>query len=133
MTTYGNLNPLETQPRYTTLAAVKRQMGVTDTSFDAEITQSIVAMEYMIDVFMNRSFPDTGIDPEIDGVPLLVAQAALLGSIEVVKLADAPSGVAGADEFIGQWDMSQTATRRALNTVKPMLVGFRGPDAYGVA
>lgn len=133
--TYGPVDPLASTIRYTTLDAVKKQLAITDTVWDVEITQAIISLEVMMDIHMNRSFPDTGTDPEIDGVPEQVRQAALLGALEVFKLGDAPGGVAGSDDggFIGSWEFAGNSTTQAFNSVKPMLRGFRAPDFGGLA
>jgi len=131
--TYGPVNPLNDAPRYTTVAAVKRQLGVTDSAWDTEIQQAIVSLETMMDIYMNRSFPDDGDNPEIDGIPEQVKQASLLGSMAVFKLGDAPGGIGGSDEFIGTWEPADNRTRLAFNSVKPMLIGYRAPGFAGVA
>ncbi len=133
--TYGPVDPLATTPRYTSLELVKTQLGITDLTWDVQITTAIVALEVMMDIYMNRSFPDTGTDPEIDGIPEQVKQAALLGSLEVFKLGDAPGGVAGSDDggFVGSWEFGGNQTTQAFNSVKPLLRGFRAPDWAGLA
>jgi len=112
-------DPLVATIRYTTLAAVKRALGITDNSWDDEATQAIIALETQMDQFVGGTFT-TGEIPET------VKQASLLGGMEVFKLMDAPGGVAGSDSdgFMGVWEPCQ-ASRAAFNTVKPLLVGYR--------
>ena len=99
---YGPVNYLVTDIRYTTLEQVKTAMGVTDTSLDAQATQSIVTFETMIDVYLGRSFaPEPG--TEVPGIPVVVQQAALVGSMRIWKTLDSPGGTGGSDVegFIG--------------------------------
>lgn len=132
--TYGPVDPLEAAIRYTTLADVKQAMGVpaSETTYDAQATQAIISLETMIDEYLGRSFPDTGDDPQIAGIPERVKYAALVGSMEMWKLVDAPGGVAGSESegFIGVWEPG-AAARVAFNTVRPMLAGFK--IQWGVA
>ena len=130
--TYGPVDYLITDIRYTTLEQVKLAMGVTDTSLDAQATQSIVTFETMIDVYLGRSFPDTGDNPDIDGIPVVVQQAALVGSMRIWKTLDSPGGTGGSDAegFIGLYEPEAVA-RTAFNSIKPMLGGLK--TQWGVA
>jgi hypothetical protein len=134
---YGPVDALADAPRYTTLTEVKARLGITTTAKDDAITQAIVAAEYAIDVHNGRSFPDgPGVPDEtrpgpIQGIPEAVKAAALSASIAVFKEADAPTGTAGSDAFIGVIDVSDIARRVIGRSV--ILVGFRVPDSYGTA
>jgi hypothetical protein len=132
--TFGPVDPLETTIRYTSLDAVKKVMGVYDTALDAQATQSIVTFEYMMDAYMNRSFPDPAPDGEIQGIPESVKQAALQGSVKIWRMLSDAYGAGGSDDvgFIGTFDTGQAA-RIAFNSVRPLLAGFRAPNAWGVA
>ena len=121
--TYGDVNWLETDPRYASLNAVKKRLQITDTSWDAEITQAIVSAEVAMDVYWGRSLPDTGLNPEIPGIPSQVTQAAENIAVAVLKQTDAPFGVAGSDEYLGELDIDD-AVRRELNR-SPLLRGMR--------
>ena len=127
--TYGPVDYLvdPTTPRYTTLAQVKQAMGVTDTSLDDQAIQSICTFELMIDVYLGRSFPDTGDDPDIDGIPVVVENAALVGAMRIWKMLDSPGGTGGsdADGFIGLYEPGQDAARMAFNLIRPMLAGLK--------
>lgn len=128
--TYGQVDPLSSTIRYTTLEAVKAAMGVTDATADAAITQAIIASEVAIDVLNSRSFPDTGTNPEIDGVPEGIRVWALDASIAVYKLRDTTAGFsAGSDDWIGAIDVSEQA-RRALRR-NPLALGWK--IAWGLA
>ena len=131
---YGPVNPLETTARYTTVAAVKRAIGIDSAEWDTEVLQAIVSMEYLIDAYMEHSLPDPAdpdvgtddalVPPPIEGIPEAVKQAALDGTLAVFKATDTPFGTAGSDDFIGAVDFD-TRRQRALNQVKPMLLGFK--------
>jgi len=132
--TYGPVNPLNDAIRYTTLAAVKRALGITDNSWDDEATQAIISLETMADIEMNRSFPDTGDNPEINGIPEQIKQFALLGGMFIFKLMDAPGGLAGSDDagFVGVWEAQETA-RQAFYKYQAMLKGFHAAGAWGLS
>ena len=110
-------DPTETAIRYTTLAAVKRQLGITDTAWDDEATQAIVTVKMLIDQYVGGVF--------VDPIPEAVRQAAYAGGIEVSKLAGL-SSTGGSDDngFFGIVDPAASA-RAAFNVVKPMLYGLR--------
>jgi len=134
---YGPVNPLETAPRYTTLAEVKARLGIADIARDDEITQAIVGAEYAIDAHLGRSFPDGPGVPDvsepgpIQGIPEAVRSAALSASIAVWKEADAPTGTAGSADFIGVIDVSDITRRLISRSV--VLRGFMIHDGFGVA
>ncbi len=68
--TYGLIDYLYAgAPRYTTVDAVKKALEINDTVNDTEIGQAIAAAELQLDVHLGRSFPDTGTNPQIPGVP----------------------------------------------------------------
>ena len=133
-------DPLAGTPRYTTVAAVKAAIGIDSAKYDSEITASIVTIEYLVDAHLETSFPqdadpNAGTDdalnpPPIEGIPPAVIQASLVGAIKVFKLTDTPFGVGGSDEFIGTIDIGNE-TRRAFNSVKPLLLGLQ--RAWGAA
>ena len=130
--TYGPVDPLESEIRYTSLAEVKTAMGVTDSLYDAQAQQAIVALETMMDSYLGRSFPDTGDNPEVAGIPERVRYAALVGSMEIWKIVDSPGGTGGADSegFIGMYEPG-AAARVAFNSIRPILSGFK--IQWGVA
>ena len=127
-------NPLETVPRYTTVAAVKRAMGIDSDSWDTEVSEAIVATELLIDYHLGTSYPqdadpNTGTDDAlvpapIEGIPDSIRQAATIGSMKVMTLTQAPFGTAGSDEFVGEIDFGN-ATQRAFDAVRPLLLGLR--------
>jgi hypothetical protein len=132
---YGPVNPLETDPRYTTVDAVKKALGIVGTDDDADISQAIVGAEVQIDQMNERSFPDDPLtEPihgdEIDGIPDSISLWALDASIAVYKLRDTTSGFqAGSDDWIGAIDTADQA-RRAL-TRNPLARGYK--VAWGLA
>ena len=83
--TYAPPNYLASAIRYTTLADVKLALGINDDLLDDQITQAVVALEVMIDVYCGQAFPSTGANPWIQGIPEMVKQAALVGGIEIFK------------------------------------------------
>ena len=76
-----------------------------------------------MDVYLGRSFPDTGENPQIIGVPESIQNAALSLAIAFWKEADAPMGTAGSDSFFGELSVAES-TRQMLERA-PGLVGFR--------
>jgi hypothetical protein len=123
--TYGPVSYLATTARYTTVAAVKERLAIetADTSRDADILSAIIASELALDIFMHRSFPDTGENPQIPGVPDGIAQAALQTAIATWKEADAPTGSSGSEAFMGALSVSQTT--RTMIQQSAVLVGLR--------
>ncbi len=111
-------DPLGTDIRYTTLAAVKKQLGISDSVWDVEATQAIVSVEHMIDEYVGGVFT-------APNIPEQVRQAAYAGGIEVFKLAGL-SSTGGSDDagFLGIVDPAGAA-RAAFNVVKPLLYGLR--------
>jgi len=130
MKTYGPVNPLETEPRYTSLVEVKKALGITDTSFDADLTTAIVAAEVAIDTRNNRSFPDTGDDPAVEGIPEAIRVWALDVSIAVFKARDTTYGQGGSDEWLGIIDI-QDEVGKALRR-NPLALGWKGADWGGL-
>ena len=104
--TFGPVDFLPAGPRYTTLDTVKRRLGIdpTNTDRDADITESIVAAETTIDAYLGRSFPDTGDNPEIPGIPEAVKAAALQAAVRVFKEADRAGLSAGSEDWFGTID-----------------------------
>lgn len=129
--TYGEIDYLAAAPRYTSLAAVKSRLGVTGTEWDTEITQAIVAAELAMDIAWGRSFPDTGTNPKIPGIPVMVTQAAENVSVAVLKQTDAPFGTAGSDDWFGELEL-EDEVRKALAR-SPLLRGFKVAAGFGVA
>jgi len=122
--TYGVVNPLETDARYTSVDQVKQALNITDTAEDSEILIAIVATETAIDALNERSFPDTGVNPKIDGIPDAIQVWALDASIAVYKLRDTTAGFAGgSDDWIGQIDVGDQA-RQALRR-NPLALSFK--------
>ena len=126
--TYGKVDLLVSAIRYADLERVKARLGITDTAYDADITQAVIACETAMDLYWGRSLPDTGINPQWPGVPVQVSQAAENLAVAVWKQVDAPFGQAGGDVF-GTIDFDDEARR--IITRSPMLRGLR--VTYGVA
>lgn len=127
--TYGPVNPLVDTIRYTTLEDVKARMGIEHTETDAQLTQAIIAAEVAIDQVNQRSFGDTGVNPEIPGVPQAIRTWALDASIAIWKAADAPFGQGGSDAWLGSLDV-QNITERVLRR-HPLALGYK--VAWGIA
>lgn len=129
--TFGPVSWLVTAPRYTTVELVKRRLGIpdTNTSRDAELGSTIVAGETTIDAYLGRSFPDTGTNPQIPGIPEAVKQAALEVAVRVWKSADSAGAVAGSDAWFGTVDLAG-AVHNVVDQ-NPILVGLR--VSFGVA
>jgi hypothetical protein len=122
--TYGPVDPLVNTIRYTTLADVKKALGITDAAFDTELTQAIISAEVAIDQMNGRSFADTGINPAIPGIPEAIRVWALDASVAVWKLRDTPTGfTAGSDDWLGQIDATEAA-RRSLRR-NPLALGYK--------
>lgn len=129
-------DPLAAAARYTTVDDVKLATGIdaATTTYDAEILQAVITIEYLIDVWLDTSFPqdpdpnagtDDALDPPpIEGIPEAVKYAALTGAIKTFKLLDLPFGTGGADEFVGAIEFG-TASRRAFNEIRPLLLGLK--------
>ncbi len=111
-------NPLFTEPRYGTVDAIKKAMGINDTVWDGEITTALVTAELLIDQEVGGSFK-TG------EIPLQVTQAANLTGADIFKLNDSqfPGGSDDAG-FIGVIDPSNAA-RSAFSQHRSMLFGLR--------
>jgi hypothetical protein len=88
------------------------------------LTQATIAAETAIDQMNGRSFPDTGIDPAIPGVPEAIRVWALDASVAVWKLRDTPTGfTAGSDDWLGSIDATEAA-RRSLRR-NPLALGYK--------
>ena len=131
--TYGPVDPLETDPRYTTVDEVKERLRIPlgNTDFDDRITQAIVAGEYGLDAMLGRSFPDPSPDGKIQGIPVAVIEAATSIATSIYKQGDAPTGVAGSDSFIGAFDVAEVV--RAEIHRNPVLIGFKVAEGFGIA
>ena len=127
--TFGPVNPLADQIRYTTLADVKARLGITHAETDDLLSDAIISAEVAIDQWNGRSFPDTGANPEIPGVPQAIATWATDASIAIWKAADAPFGQGGGDAWLGALDI-QTITERVLRR-HPLSLGYK--VSWGVA
>jgi hypothetical protein len=119
--TFGPVDPLAAAFRYTTLADVKQRLGIDHLEYDDQLTTANQAAETAIDQTLGRSFPDTGDNPEVDGVPAAVQSWALDATIALWKAADAPFGQAGSDTWLGSIDIIGETER----------VMRRHPGAYG--
>ena len=136
---YGPVDPLAEDPRYTSLEKVRERLGIgdTDTSFDDRLTEAIVAGEYAIDVHLGRSFPDgEGVEDEslpgpVQGIPIAVIVAATQTAVAVYKEADAPTGSAGSEEFLGALEVAEVARRIVTRSI--VLKGFQVGAGFGVA
>ena len=130
--TYGTVDMLADAPRYADMDAVKKRIGVEDTSWDTEVTQAIIAAETTMDVAWGRSFPDTGINPRWPGIPVQVTQAAENIAIAVLNQTDAPFGVAGSDAFaLGEIDIDDLVRKELYRS--PLLRSFNVAAGYGMA
>jgi len=127
--TYGTFPVQATTPRYTDLATVKARAGVTHTDADEAIGSAILAAEYAVDAFNNRSFPDTGDNPEWSIVPPAIAEWATDAAIAVWKAGQAPLGVGNSDAWIGALD-TQTITEQVLRH-HPLAQGFKAGFGVG--
>lgn len=127
--TFGPVDPLASVPRYTTVEAVKDRMGITHAEADLALLSAVVAAEVAIDQWNGRSFPDTGDNPEIPGVPEAIKTWALDASIAVWKAADAPFGQGGGDAWLGALDIAQI-TERIIRR-HPLSLGYK--VSWGVA
>lgn len=121
--TFGPVDPLVSTIRYTTLDAVKARMGVKNSESDTELTAAIIAAEVAIDQVNGRSLPDTGVNPEIPGIPEAIRTWALDASIAVWKAADAPFGQGGGDAWLGALDVA-AITERVLRR-HPLALGYK--------
>ena len=132
---YGAIDYLATEPRYTDQESVKKALNIDDLTLDDDITQAIVAAELQIDVYNDHSFPDDSLtDPiegdEIDGIPEPIRIWALSASIGTLKLRDQIYGSGGgSDDWLGSVDVSEQV-RRSLQR-NPMGLGYK--RGFGVA
>ena len=121
--TFGLVDPLASTARYTTVDIVKARLGITHTEVDDQLLSAVVGAEVAIDQWNGRSFPDTGANPEIPGVPEAIRTWALDASIAIWKAADAPFGQGGGDAWLGALDI-QTITERVLRR-HPLSLGYK--------
>ena len=131
--TFGPVDPLETDPRYTTIDLVKERLRIPlgNPDFDDRILQAIVSGEYGLDAMLGRSFPDPSPDGQIQGIPIAVIEAATSIATSIYKMGDAPTGVAGSDSFIGAFDVAEVV-RNEINR-NPVLIGFKVAEGFGIA
>jgi len=125
---YGAIDYLASDPRYTTVQAVKTALGINDAINDSDITQAIVAAELQIDQMNERSFPDDPLaEPihgdEIAGIPDPIKLWALSAAIGTYKLRDQVYGSAGSDDWLGTVDVAEQVRRSLARN--PMARGFR--------
>jgi hypothetical protein len=129
---YGRINPLETEPRYTTIDDLKPLMNlnVADITRDDDLTRVVIAVELAIDQHLGRSFPDPGAG-EIEGIPEAVKQTALSTSVAVFETVGAPFGTAGSDDWLGTipLDVAEIIKREVRRS--PLLTGLR--VSFGIA
>ena len=121
--TFGPIDPLADQIRYASLDDVKLRMGITHTDYDGQLGLAIVSAEVAIDQWNGRSFPDTGDNPEIAGVPAAIRTWAIDASIAVWKAADAPFGQGGGDAWLGSLDIA-AITERVIRR-HPLSLGYK--------
>jgi len=126
--TYGDIDPLATTIRYTTLAAVKTRLGISGTQYDTPLTQSIITAEIQLDQYCGRSFPDDGTNPAIEGIPTAIKEAATLAAMTVWKMGDAPTGYAGGD-YLNEVDVARSLWQQFDRN--PLLTGYHA--AWGLA
>lgn len=130
MTLYGPVDPLAAAPRYTTVLTVKERLRIpaATATYDDRIERAIVAAEVGIDIELGRSFPDQTGGP-IEGIPEAIKEAATAIAVAIYKGGDAPTGSAGADDWIGTLDVSELV--RAEFRGNPLLKGFK--VSWGIA
>ena len=127
--TYGKIDPLEDTIRYASLDSVKQRLGFNTAEWDTELTQAIIAGEVAIDISMGRSFPDTGSNPQVVGIPEQIKQASENIGVKIFKTLDAPFGTAGAEGFLGELDLTEMVRREII--FNPLISGYQ--IAWGVA
>lgn len=131
---FGEVNPLETEPRYTTVAKVYEVIGQglavgQDLGRDERMTEAIVSCEYAIDAELGRSFPDTGENPEVEGIPVSVQSVARAAAVAIYQSAAAPFGTSGADDFLGTISVAAVVAEAIRRN--PQLMGLK--VSWGVA
>lgn len=128
--TYGPVQEFDVI-RYTSLDAVKTAIGIplTNSDRDDQITENIIAGESAIDRELGRSFPDSGLNPKIQTVPIAIVNLAKKAAIAGYTGDHAPFGTAGSDEWMGSISVadavSQTIRRSPLMRGYQVTFGFR--------
>ena len=127
--TYGSVDPLVDVIRYGSLDSVKQRLGFNDAKWDVALTQAMIAGEVAIDIGLGRSFPDSGGNPQVIGVPEQIKQASENIAVKIFKMLDAPFGTAGSEGFLGELDLTEIVRREIM--FNPLLGGYQ--VAWGVA
>ncbi len=111
--------------RYTTLDAVKDAIGIplTNTDKDEQITEAAIAGESAIDRELGRSFPDSGSNPQIQAVPIAIANLAKKAAVAVYTGDHAPFGTAGSDEWMGAISVADAVSQTVRRS--PLLRGYQ--------
>ncbi len=127
--TFAPVDPLADTIRYTTLAAVKKALNITEVTDDIELSRAIIAAEIEIDQVNAQAFPSTGVNPKTPGIPEPIRVWALDAAIAVYKLRDLTVGIGGSDDWLGAIDVGEAA-RRSLRR-NPLALGYA--VGFGVA
>ena len=123
--TYGPPRADADAPRYTSLETVRRRLRIpdTETGFDEDLTEAIVASEIALDFELGRSFPDTGTNPQYAFVPRNISMLCTSAAIAVYKAADAPFGTAGSEDWFGAQSIADVASQTIRRS--PLIRGFQ--------
>ena len=123
--TYGPPRADADAPRYTSLETVRRRLRIpaTETGFDEDLEEAVIASEIALDFELGRSFPDTGSNPQYPFVPRSIAMICTAAAIAVYKAADAPFGTAGAEEWFGAQSVADVAAQSIRRN--PLIRGFQ--------
>ncbi|RLB63031.1 MAG: hypothetical protein DRH08_11610, partial [Deltaproteobacteria bacterium] len=95
----------------------------TETGFDEDLTEAIVASEIALDFELGRSFPDTGTNPQYAFVPRNISMLCTSAAIAVYKAADAPFGTAGSEDWFGAQSIADVASQTIRRS--PLIRGFQ--------
>lgn len=124
-------DPAAETPRYTDLVTLKRRLRIdaSNTDFDEDLTEAIVACEISIDYELGQSFPSTGTNPQYGTVPFSIRSLATAAAVAVYKAADTPFGVAGSDDYFGALSVADVASQTIRRS--PLLRGLQ--ISFGVS
>lgn len=123
--TYGPPRADASAPRYTSLETVRRRLRIpaTETGFDEDLEEAIIAAEIALDFELGRSFPDTGTNPQMPYVPRTAAMISTSAAIAVYKAADAPLGTAGSEDWFGALSIADVAAQTIKRS--PLIRGLQ--------
>ena len=128
----GEVDPLASTIRYTSLNAVKPFLNIplTDVQKDVALTQTIISVEVAIDQTLGRSFPDPT-PGAIEGIPEAIKQVALSASVAAYTNITGPFGTSGSDDWFGTQDVGIGELVRREIQRNPLLLGYQ--VAWGIA